>query len=252
MNTGQIIKSKSTERFTVIPNELIKSNDLLLAEKGLLSYLLSLPADWVLYKSNLYKSLPDTKGSIDRNFKALQEKGYILSVKVVNDKGQFVGWNHVVYDIPANEKPTIGKPNIGNGEVGESAPIQKTNTIQKTNLTNTDNTNVYAHTKLIKPTVEDLHNYFTEKLNLNDFSAAAQSQLFLDHYEANGWKVGKNPMRDWQAAARTWKTNMIKFSNNGHENNSAGNITQPRGTSIDRIEALKQWGTTGIKNSDSG
>jgi len=28
---------------------------------------------------------------------------------------------------------------------------------------------------------------------------------FCDHYESNGWKVGKTPMKDWKAAVRTWK-----------------------------------------------
>lgn len=28
---------------------------------------------------------------------------------------------------------------------------------------------------------------------------------FLDYYTANGWMVGQNPMRDWQAAARRWE-----------------------------------------------
>lgn len=27
---------------------------------------------------------------------------------------------------------------------------------------------------------------------------------FIDFYESNGWKVGKNPMKDWKAAVRTW------------------------------------------------
>ena len=31
------------------------------------------------------------------------------------------------------------------------------------------------------------------------------SQRFVDYYESNGWKVGKNPMKDWRAAVRTWK-----------------------------------------------
>lgn len=30
-------------------------------------------------------------------------------------------------------------------------------------------------------------------------------QKFCDHYESNGWKVGRNPMRSWEAAVRTWK-----------------------------------------------
>lgn len=28
---------------------------------------------------------------------------------------------------------------------------------------------------------------------------------FLAFYESNGWKVGKNPMKDWKAAVRTWQ-----------------------------------------------
>ena len=28
---------------------------------------------------------------------------------------------------------------------------------------------------------------------------------FVDYYTANGWKVGKNPMKDWRAAVRTWE-----------------------------------------------
>lgn len=30
---------------------------------------------------------------------------------------------------------------------------------------------------------------------------------FFNHYEANGWKVGRNPMRSWQAAMVNWRTN---------------------------------------------
>ena len=30
------------------------------------------------------------------------------------------------------------------------------------------------------------------------------AQEFWDYYESNGWKVGKNPMRNWKAAARQW------------------------------------------------
>jgi uncharacterized protein YdaU (DUF1376 family) len=30
-------------------------------------------------------------------------------------------------------------------------------------------------------------------------------ELFMSHYEANGWKVGRVPMKDWKAAVRQWK-----------------------------------------------
>ena len=30
-------------------------------------------------------------------------------------------------------------------------------------------------------------------------------EAFMSYYEANGWKVGRNPMRNWKAAARNWQ-----------------------------------------------
>lgn len=32
-----------------------------------------------------------------------------------------------------------------------------------------------------------------------------QTQVWFDHYASVGWKVGRNPMRDWRAAVRNWK-----------------------------------------------
>jgi hypothetical protein len=37
-------------------------------------------------------------------------------------------------------------------------------------------------------------------------------EAFCDHYESNGWRVGKNPMKSWQAAVRTWGRNHNQFS----------------------------------------
>jgi len=34
---------------------------------------------------------------------------------------------------------------------------------------------------------------------------AVNPEKFLDYYEANGWKVGRNPMKDWKAAVRNWE-----------------------------------------------
>jgi uncharacterized protein YdaU (DUF1376 family) len=42
--------------------------------------------------------------------------------------------------------------------------------------------------------------YFAE-LNM----PAAEAQRFTDYYTANGWRVGRNPMKDWKAAARNWR-----------------------------------------------
>ena len=53
------------------------------------------------------------------------------------------------------------------------------------------------------PTVEEVRAYCEERGNSVD------AQRFVDYYGANGWKVGKNPMKDWKAAVRTWEGNGI-------------------------------------------
>ena len=50
-----------------------------------------------------------------------------------------------------------------------------------------------------KPTSEQVNNYCSERNNGID------AEAFIDHYESKGWKIGKTPMKDWQAAVRTWE-----------------------------------------------
>jgi len=206
MNTGQIIKSRTTERFTTLPNEVIKSKDLSLEDKGLLSYLLSLPSDWVIYKQNLYNSLPDKKGSIDRSFKSLQKKGYILSVKVHDQKtGRFIGWNHVVYDIPAEvEKIQQSEnPTSENTEFGESAPILKTNVLLKTNLIQKTNS-------IQKPTLSEVEDYFLEKGS----TVEAAKQAF-EYYDVADWQDSKGkPVKNWKQKMLAVWINNRNFNNN--------------------------------------
>lgn len=50
-----------------------------------------------------------------------------------------------------------------------------------------------------KPTLSEIKQYCIERGNKVD------AQHFYDYYESNGWKVGKNSMKNWQAAVRTWE-----------------------------------------------
>jgi hypothetical protein len=59
-----------------------------------------------------------------------------------------------------------------------------------------------------KPTVVEIFDYACEKLSKDD--ALAFTEKFHAHYEANGWKVGRNQMKDWKAAVRTW--DLTKFA----------------------------------------
>lgn len=50
-----------------------------------------------------------------------------------------------------------------------------------------------------KPTVTEIRDYCRERRN------GVDPQRFFDFYEAKGWRVGNQQMRDWQAAVRTWE-----------------------------------------------
>ena len=52
--------------------------------------------------------------------------------------------------------------------------------------------------KFKRPTIDEINAFCLE----NNFELNAQS--FIDYYDSNGWKVGKNSMKDWKATARRW------------------------------------------------
>lgn len=53
--------------------------------------------------------------------------------------------------------------------------------------------------RFIPPTVEEVTAYCRERTN------GVDPQRFVDFYASKGWKVGNQPMKDWQAAVRTWE-----------------------------------------------
>ncbi len=68
--------------------------------------------------------------------------------------------------------------------------------------------------KIIKsslPTLQEVSDYCQERKN------SVNPQKWMDHYQSNGWKVGKNSMKDWKAAVRKWENSSFE---------SKGNLTQ--------------------------
>ena len=49
------------------------------------------------------------------------------------------------------------------------------------------------------PSVEEVDAYIKEQ------NYHVDAQRFFDYYTSNGWMVGKNHMKDWKAAVRTWE-----------------------------------------------
>lgn len=58
-----------------------------------------------------------------------------------------------------------------------------------------------------KPTLSEIEQYCIERKN------NVNAEHFFDYYESNGWKVGKNSMKDWKAAVRTWERSEYRKPN---------------------------------------
>lgn len=69
--------------------------------------------------------------------------------------------------------------------------------------------------RFIKPTLAEVDAYCLERKN------DVHPPKFIDHYESNGWKVGRNPMRDWKAAVRTWEQTGDRHATRQPVDNSA-------------------------------
>ncbi len=75
-------------------------------------------------------------------------------------------------------------------------------------------------TAFVPPSLEELRAFVSEHGLTN-----VNPETFIDHYEANGWRAGSNPMKDWRAAARNWNRRSKEFTNtttpSNHETQSS-------------------------------
>ena len=68
-------------------------------------------------------------------------------------------------------------------------------------INNTVNNTTNKGTRFTPPSVDEVNDYCNQRNNSVD------PQTFIDFYQAKGWMVGKNKMKDWKACVRTWETN---------------------------------------------
>lgn len=85
-----------------------------------------------------------------------------------------------------------------NGEIEKELEIEKE--IDK-EIDNKCASTKQKRKRFVKPTISDIEQYCSEK------NISINAQQFIDYYESNGWKVGRNSMKDWQATVRRWASN---------------------------------------------
>ncbi len=58
--------------------------------------------------------------------------------------------------------------------------------------------------RFIRPTLDDVRDVMLVYCRQANIRTDANPQEFIDFYESNGWKVGRNKMKSWESAARNW------------------------------------------------
>ena len=85
---------------------------------------------------------------------------------------------------------------------------KKENTILISPVVNTNN----ARAIFLPPTISEVKEYCEKRKN------GINPEQFVNFYQSKGWMIGKNKMKDWKAAVRTWEIQNRK--NNGNNQTS--------------------------------
>ena len=74
----------------------------------------------------------------------------------------------------------------------------------------------------VKPTPIEIQAY------VDEHQLHVDVNRFFDYYEGNGWKVGKNPMKDWKATARNWSRNNFDKGGGSNQRASFNRTAEPK------------------------
>ena len=186
--------------------------------------------------SCLMKWTSSTKQGVLKNLKSLVDKGYIIKNEYKINNVKYCEYYASVcgkLSLPPSQQSLPPsqlslppqedvQPYYSNNINNYSSISHKTNlsinkNIEKENKKrDTINKLLYLEKKqrnFIKPTIDEIRQYIYER------NSSIDAECFYNYYESNGWKVGRNPMKDWKACIRTWERNDIlrnkKNNNNG-------------------------------------
>ena len=209
-----VIRVNKTENYTVMSNTHFKEKQMSLKAKGLLSMMLSLPTNWDYSISGLAAISKENESAIKSALSELKAFGYLVVTKKLPNETETgrIEYTYDIYELPQSkqeaEKQEIEKQGVEIQGVENPPQLNTNKSITNESITNVSNTDIQPETRkrFKAPTLDEVKAYCQERKNNID------PERFIDYYTAKGWKIGKQPMKDWKAAVRTWEKN--KFNDN--------------------------------------
>jgi hypothetical protein len=207
-----IIRVHNPKNYTVINNDLINDTTIDWRELGLLTYLLSKPDNWEVSVSHLQKIRKTGRDSIYKSLKKLMSSGYVIG------KAKQGGFEYTVFDSPQNFHLTenqLTETHLTEIQLAENQ-LTEIHLTEKPTQVNTDIQQILKEQQILTKSKGDVPKF--QKPSPEEISAfcieagiSIDVQHFFDYYESNGWRVGRNPMKNWQATVRNWEKNDKTF-----------------------------------------
>lgn len=151
------------------------------------------------HKEKRFKGIELNIGSIVTSRDLLAKETGLSSQQIRTALNKLISTN----EITSKTSPQGTILQIVSYEKYQVSTNEVTNEQPTSNQRATTNKNDKKEKKFIAPTFQEVSDYCKQ----NNFSI--DCNRFIDFYSSKGWMVGKNKMKDWRAAARTWKTQII-------------------------------------------
>ena len=128
-----IVKIHKSNSFSIVCNEIYKNPQISARAKGIYGYLMTLPEDWELVLSHLYKQFSEGRDAISKALKELETYGYISKKRVTLKDQKSGGWDITVFESVGKFRPPTENPQLLSTN---SNSINISNTINN-NISNT-------------------------------------------------------------------------------------------------------------------
>lgn len=126
-----------TANFTVVSNSAINDEQLSFRARGLLSWLLSKPADWRIRSESIARQSPsEGRDAIRSAMRELIDAGYLVVEKVQDEQGRWATVQTIYEQPRSHASPKPEKPTLGATDVGHPGPSTKNGLLQRTETHN--------------------------------------------------------------------------------------------------------------------
>lgn len=121
----------------------------------------------------------------------------------LEDEKKFKGVKELQMMLPDFYLKKYSKKKVSHDKENDIFNISVTENKSKMNDETFESKFVVKQKKFIKPTIDDIQFYMQEK----NFLQKDEASRFFNFFESNGWKVGRNSMKNWKSSVNNWISN---------------------------------------------